>query len=328
MTIFILTLFRTGYKLRTSTLYHLLVGKRTSSVLLYGFFYQNLAFLGALPQLKEADFQEAIQQLAGQHLIDIEDGYGQLTSSGEQLLAAEKVDLTGIDNLRFGRMREESWQLILFSIQVTSHLSFNEKNYLPIEHRPYYLHQIKKWLAQSDQQLLAKIQQELIETLESLPTDEANFLANQFSGHDFQGKTIFQLLPEKWKMEPWAELYRQRAIDSFLQALPEGEFKRLIDFLDQQNINRSMLKTKELFLTKKTVDEILILRRLKQGTINDHFIEWALLDEKFPFDRFELLSFEDMDIKEVINAHYQSYDLSYLNFRLSQIYFLRKQLWN
>ena len=102
----------------------------------------------------------------------------------------------------------------------------------------------------------------------------------------------------------------------------------MIDFLDQQNINRSMLKTKELFLTEKTVDEILILRRLKQGTINDHFIEWALLDEKFPFDRFELLSFEDMDIKEVINAHYQSYDLSYLNFRLSQIYFLRKQLWN
>lgn len=38
MTFFILTLFKAGYKLRTSTLYHLLVGKRTSSVLLHGFF--------------------------------------------------------------------------------------------------------------------------------------------------------------------------------------------------------------------------------------------------------------------------------------------------
>ncbi|MFC4771327.1 helix-turn-helix domain-containing protein [Enterococcus hermanniensis] len=324
MTIFILTLFRTGYKLRTSTLYHLLVGKRTSSVLLHGFFYQNLAYLGALPQLKEAKFQQAIQQLVEHQLIDFEDGYGQLTTSGKQLLVEKKIDLTGIDNLRFGRMREESWQLILFSIQVTSHLSFNEKNYLPIEHRPYYLHQIKKWLVQSDQQLVDKIQQELLTTLETLPNDAADFLANQFSGHDFQGKTVFQLLPESWKKEPWAELYRQQAIDSLLQALPDGEFKRLIDFLDQQNINRSMIKTKELFLAGKTVDELLMLRQLKQGTINDHFIEWALLDETFPFERFELLHFTGMNTDEVINARYQAYNLSYLNFRLSQIYFLRK----
>jgi uncharacterized protein YpbB len=34
-----------GYKVRASTLYHLLKGKRTSSVLIYGFLYDCLRFI-------------------------------------------------------------------------------------------------------------------------------------------------------------------------------------------------------------------------------------------------------------------------------------------
>lgn len=43
---FILALLSHGYKVRASTLYHLLKGKRTSSVLIYGFYmivYGSLA---------------------------------------------------------------------------------------------------------------------------------------------------------------------------------------------------------------------------------------------------------------------------------------------
>lgn len=43
---FILALLSHGYKVRASTLYHLLKGKRTSSVLIYGFYmivYDSLA---------------------------------------------------------------------------------------------------------------------------------------------------------------------------------------------------------------------------------------------------------------------------------------------
>ena len=38
---FILALLSHGYKVRASTLYHLLKGKRTSSVLIYGFLYDS-----------------------------------------------------------------------------------------------------------------------------------------------------------------------------------------------------------------------------------------------------------------------------------------------
>lgn len=328
MTLFILTLFHTGYKLRTSTLYHLLVGKRTSSVLIHGFFYQNLAYLGALPTLKEKSFQEALNQLKLNHLITIDDEFGELTPLGKARLLETPLEMTGLNNMRFGRMREDCWQLILFAIQVTSYLSFNEKEYLPIENRPYYLQQVKKWLAQSNPYLLSAFKDELTMILNKIPSKEADFLANQFSGHGFQGKTVFQLLPDTFQEYPWVDLYQQRAIDLFLEQIEEGELSRLLYVLDQQNMNLSMLKTKDYFLAGKTVSEILSLRHLKQGTVNDHFIEWALLDKAFPFEKFEQLDFDGLHEGQVINSHYQEYEVSYLNFRLSQIYYLREHGWN
>ncbi|MGX7125569.1 helix-turn-helix domain-containing protein [Enterococcus viikkiensis] len=321
MTLFILTLFQTGYKLRISTLYHLLVGKRTSSVLLHGFFYDNLAYLGSFPQLKEEVFQKELQQLMNQQLITVNEGYGRLTEAGKQHLAKGSMDLSGLNNLRYGRMRDNIWQLILFAVQVTSHWSFGEKEYLPIENRPYYLQQLKKWLSTSDTGLVERVQQELTETLQQLPTENANFLANQFSGHQFQGKAAFQLLTDQ--TEPWRSLYNQCSIDLFLAKLGQGELSRLIAALDQQNINQSMLKTREFFLAGKSLSKILDLRHLKQGTINDHFIEWALLDPMFPFENFELVAFAALEEEQVIDAYYQDYEVSYLNFRLSQIHFLR-----
>ncbi|MGM0110911.1 helix-turn-helix domain-containing protein [Enterococcus sp. DIV0187] len=327
MTFFILTLFQSGYKIRTSTLYHLLVGKRTSSVLLHGFFYHNLIYLGALPNLQDADFQRELKKLVAADWIIIDEGFGMLTSRGKKQLAERKYDLSGLDNLRYGRTRENSWQLLLFAVQVISHLSYGKKEYIPIENRPFYLQQIKKWLVGSGPNLVKHFQQELLTIFQQLPSKEADFLANQFSGYDFQGKTAFQLLPEKYQNAPWNQLFRQHAIDLFLAQVKKGELARLLSALDQQNLNKSMLKTREYFLAGKTEAEILRLRHLKQGTINDHFIEWALLEKAFPFERFELLEFNQLSSEEVLDQRYQEYDIPYLNFRLSQIYYLREKQW-
>ena len=328
MTFFILTLFKAGYKLRTSTLYHLLVGKRTSSVLLHGFFHENLPYLGALPNLKEEVFRKELQRLIEKQLILVNYGFGELTVEGQRVLGKESYPFYGLNNLRYGRMRENMWHMILFSVQVISHLSFNEKNYLPIENRPYYLQQIKKWLAHSKVDVIVKFKQELELIFQKLPVNEADFLANQFSGVEFQGKTAYQLLPEKWLEEPWSSLYQQNAIDLFLAQVMQdnsGEIFRLLSNLDQQNLNQSMLITKQFFLAGKSIDEILKLRHLKQGTVNDHFIEWALIDENFPFKSFELINFNELDKNQIVNARFQEYDSSYLTFRLSQIYRMREK---
>lgn len=106
-----------------------------------------MPYLGALPNLKEEVFRKELQRLIEKQLILVNDGFGELTVEGQRVLGKESYPFYGLNNLRYGRMRENMWHMILFSVQVISHLSFNEKNYLPIENRPYYLQQIKNgWL--------------------------------------------------------------------------------------------------------------------------------------------------------------------------------------
>lgn len=54
---FILSLFQYGYKARILTIFHLLKGQRTSSVLLYEFLFDNLCFFGSDPNLLEKEYE-------------------------------------------------------------------------------------------------------------------------------------------------------------------------------------------------------------------------------------------------------------------------------
>ena len=66
---FILALFSDTDKLRPSTLYQILIGKRTSSVLSYAFFYDRLGLFQALPQLNEREYQQTIADLIQQGML-------------------------------------------------------------------------------------------------------------------------------------------------------------------------------------------------------------------------------------------------------------------
>ncbi|MGM0212581.1 helix-turn-helix domain-containing protein [Enterococcus sp. AZ109] len=325
MASFILALFHTGHKLRISTLYHLLTGKRTSSVLLHGFFYQNLSLFGCLPELKGSTFKETIERLIEKRWITQDEGFGQLTELGKKHLPLKRhAQLNALNGLRYGRERQRMWQLTLLATQVISYLTYQDKEYVPLDSRPFFLYQTKTWLRQSNQSILTEFPQELAHVLATLTKDQANFLANQFSGKEQLGKVPFQLLPTEWQEMPWGGLFYQNALDAFIQqAQLQPNFRRLLARFDQLNYNQSMIKTRQLYLEGHSVEEIGQLRKLKPGTLNDHFIEWALLDETFPFEQFELLT--PANEEEMLAWTYQAFSQTpYLNFRLSQIFFLKE----
>lgn len=326
MTDFILALFHTGHKLRISTLYHLLIGKRTSSVLIHGFFYRNLSLFDSFSQLEEKQFNRWIQQLIQKKWIEESDGFGQLTEAGQiKLQSTQRTQLIDLNGLRFGRERQRMWQLSLLAVQVISYLTYHKKEHVPLDARPFFLYQIKKWLRQAEEGLLTDFPMELEQILAALSNEQANFLANQFSGYEQYGRVAFQLLSEEWQETPWDRLYYQNAIDAFLyQALQQPNFRRLLRQLDQLNYNQSMLKTRKLYLSGLSLEEIGQQRRLKQGTLNDHFIEWALLADDFPFSDFQLITPDSEN--EMLTWRYQEFsEMPYLNFRLSQILFLKEQ---
>ena len=53
-----------------------------------------------------------------------------------------------------------------------------------------------------------------------------------------------------------------------------------------QNLNKSMLVTRKMLQSGVSVGQVMQQRRLKLGTVQDHIIEWALLEETFPFEKF------------------------------------------
>ena len=76
MDAFILALFHHSDKLRPSTIYQILYGKRTSSVLSYAFFYDRLGYFQAMPNLEEDEFNKRITALiAAKQLVADEKGF-------------------------------------------------------------------------------------------------------------------------------------------------------------------------------------------------------------------------------------------------------------
>lgn len=86
MTEFILSLFLSRNKLRVSSLFQLISGKRTTSVLIYSFLNDLLLVHGSFPTLKEEEFLAIITRLEQEKLIVLIDNHASITTLGEKKL--------------------------------------------------------------------------------------------------------------------------------------------------------------------------------------------------------------------------------------------------
>ncbi|MEI5992588.1 helix-turn-helix domain-containing protein [Candidatus Enterococcus mansonii] len=333
---FILALFQHGYKVRTSTLYHLLKGKRTSSVLLYGFFYNNLPFFQLFPELSETQYNKIINELAEKHLLRLNsNGDAQITAKGQQVIASNQQYMW-LDNYRLGRTDEAIWRLLQFTVQVVSQLSYSNKHYIPLEQSPLYQNQVKMYIKSMPKaKLIERIKQEWQEIFSALSTEEANFFARQFSGYKQIGKTSFQLLDMENKAFDRFLIKKDRIhhLLKVIQKLPNNSFlKELIRPLLKQNENNSMNETRKYLNKHFSLDELALQRGVKRSTVQDHLLEVALTND-FPFERF--ISNETVNFLDNFKPPYQEWDyrslkqtkpeFDYFEFRLYQIQKMKEE---
>lgn len=338
---FILTLFREGDKLKGSSLYHLLKGKRSSSILLFGFFHDNLFVSGMYPKLTEAGFNQQLSQYVKQGLLEeTAEGY-LVTDSG---LAAnqqffQEFSPAQLNFFRFGRSDIEAWRLLKFAVQVVSNLVAGENNYIPMESEVFIQKHIKHWLAlRSREETVTAVYHELEQIFTSMDQAKADYLANQFSGYEFAGLVNFQLLKNQEK--DVAFLLDREAVHEFLNQLeqhPDFILYHLAAPVLRKNQNQSMLVTQKLILEGYPREEVEHMRRLKRGTIQDHLLEWALQDVDFPYADFitaatiqflenlqtpaKAWSYKELSQKGPI----QKDSIDYFEFRLYQIQQYRKE---
>lgn len=334
---FILALFGHGYKARTSTLYHLLKGKRTTSVLLYGFLYDNLRFFQLTPELTERQFSKTLTQLFKQKLLQSDgESAAQITDLGLQMLKRASYCYENLDNYRFGKTDADMWRLLQFSVQVVSHLSYSDKNYIPLEQSPLYQQQVKSLIkALPKAQLIKTVKQEWQQLFSFLSKESANFFAQQFSGYHTIGKTTAQLLDPK--LEAFERsLAAKEALHQLLSLILSLEENSLLQKFIlphmKLNENQSMNETSQYLKYNLSLDELAKRRNLKKSTVQDHLLELALVND-FPFDQY--LSEESIRFLGNLEPPYQDWvyrvekqqqpQLDYFEFRLYQIKKLKEE---
>lgn len=319
----ILSFFNHCRKARSSTLYHFLIGKRTQSVLVYGYFYEILRFFGILPKLKQETYQKIIEAHIKNGNLESFENEVRLTEKGSrQLQNFSLQNYPFINQEAYAKIDEQSFRLFLLAVQVMSHVSYHSNQYIPVENTPFYTLQVKKWFQTVK---LTHFKEELCILLERLPQAQADMLARQFSGYQVYGKTL-QQLSEK---DVLFQFFEQKNLIHQVLRLAH-EFQSFNQLLMLYKKETSAKKTWVMIDNGKSLAEIASLRRVKPSTIQDHFIERALFDENFEFKNFypQKRNAHDFTQEEIIRlkvSDLEELQGDFLAFRLLQIDWLREK---
>ena len=332
---FILALFQHGYKAKTSTLFHLLKGKHTSSVLIYGFLFNSLRFFGAFPELSETDYNYCLNELKEkEYLIFFNDGQGQLSKKGANYLLSNSINFLSeyswIDFFRFGKSDDECWRMLQFSIQIISYLSYGENKYAPLEQSPIFQNHIKKIIKKYPKvRLVQQSKTEWQFLLSKFTIEEANFFAHQFTGYQQTGQIIQQLVdPNKTSLTNYL-LWKSRLHKLLTYILSNEQtsiLKQLIHPLIKKNENKSMNETVEYIKLNTPLEEIAQKRKIKISTVKDHCLEAAIMGvldidqfvNQSSFTTFDKIqgAFQEWQYRELKE---KIVSLDYIDFRLYQI---------
>ncbi|MCC4045532.1 helix-turn-helix domain-containing protein [Enterococcus gallinarum] len=319
MDAFILALFHHSDKLRPSTIYQILYGKRTSSVLSYAFFYDRLGYFQAMPNLEEDEFNKRITALiAAKQLVADEKGF--LQTVAPAALTEVETLCRHLNYFQFGRRGEQMWRLVQLLVQAAAFQGISNR-YIPVENTPMFTEPVRQLIRQHPK-LKQALFTELWTVFEQIPGEFADFLAGTLTGPEQIGQTFFQLLPDNYQKMPWNQFFPAAAIHCFL-SVANKQSPLLAAGLKpfyQENLNQSMLKTRRLFLSGKSIEEIMELRQIKRGTVNDHLIEWAIIDDQFPYHYFATKQqFPPLSWKLPYHILQKEVPLDFLSIRINQI---------
>lgn len=319
---FILALFGENDKLRMNTLYQILVGRKSASMLYYAYGHQLLDIVGIFPHLSKAEYEKIIQQLINQKALSIVGN--ELVRVQIQPFLLNQEPYCHLNHFHIKNSLSLWRMLQLFLCR----LSYWPAEYQGpvLENSPFYLLNVDQMIAQMDEEQKQKIYEELSHVFSQMPQDQADFLANTFSGKQISGKTFYQVLPEDLH-SPFDICYTLACVErfwSYLMTHTELVLFQLFKPFILENYKQSMLVTRQYYKFGYDVEKIAQIRGLKEGTIIDHLIEWAILDNKFPFEDFQLLTQEeillDYRYKDLVE---ENSEISFLQYRLSQIAILK-----
>lgn len=266
-------------KRRIQAIYYILTGKRTTSNLYAALQYDLLDYWQIYPHLKQGDYQQTLKalQLAGD--VTVIDKTVCLTKQGQfkqQQIIYHFKHYQG----PFIGDADDLQQKLNLAIQVVSHYLTKKQHYYPLQTKLSVKQAVTKWFV-ANKGHLVDFKDELTTVLADMSQDNANLMANQWTGYQtnaLSNQELANILAINLE-----QLYLQQ-LDAF------AEFLNLIT-VDAQNLPllASLLKplvtplsqstdyTFQLIQNGLSFAEIMRKRQIKASTLYEHLLEIAIL---------------------------------------------------
>ncbi|AST92284.1 helix-turn-helix domain-containing protein [Sutcliffiella cohnii] len=320
-----------------SAIYHLLKGKKSSQTIQDAKLYTLYPLFGIFPTVAREDLQEAVNYLLYHNFINQSEERYSVTEKGVNILN-EWIKANPLPHSLNGWEYRDKWMIFwkryTLITQTISNLIRGNGNFIPIQYDFEIQLFVKQFLKMWSKEELAqklKVETELI--LKNQPQLQANLFVIQLSGYSTAGNTI-QQAARKWNIDSiWASILFQACIHSILHTLKAEPSKfpvlssicnDLISPMTQ--LTKTTQTTMQLIQKNYTIEEIAVIRNLKESTIEDHIVEITMNFPEFsiaPFineeqvreiqeKMYHLRTKQLKKIKEAINKD----DISYFQIRL------------
>lgn len=334
----LLDCFSTKEPIKMNSLYHILTGKRTVSVMLQALRYDLSPYYTIFPKLNRTYLEERVAFFEKKGWFVFQETGHLLTEQGKQEIEtffnAGHARLNNRAQLRYALILPRFRRRMLFLTQILSEVRHQNTHYLPLEERVAEQQWIKEFLKECGQpkdEIGEAFGLEWMKLLESEKLENPELFIEQFEGHNQSRKTAAQV-GELYGMEEaevwirWHENWLELIVE--LEANPSiaPYMAQVLQSLVKRGglCSISTQETYHLWVAGRTPLQIAEERRLKESTIYDHFTEMAVLYPTFPFEQFLM---KEM-ILAVKDAHLQQEKLDYtsLQNRFPSISFFESRL--
>ncbi|MEG0259017.1 MAG: helix-turn-helix domain-containing protein [Lysinibacillus sp.] len=316
-----------------SAAYHLLKGKRSGQTIQDVGLFKLHAFFGLLPKLQRAVFDKEVATFMQYSWLKMQEtGHYSLTKLGIQ--HAEQTLTFLLDGWHYRGNEHIFFARLSLVVQSLSYQKEKVKSFSPISKDEI----VQKWVRAFliDQQYSKNhLQQQLFEELsqvveESVVSENSKqLLMYRLSGHSVPGWTWQQLASERKESELDSQLAFVEILHCLLNAVNKSETSPLLVKISeglrvQAMLTESAQQTANLYEKGYSLEQIVHIRRLKQSTIEDHLVEFAMNEPNFSIGAF--VTYEDaqsvlqaslnLQTKKLKVLHEELPHLSYFQLRL------------
>ena len=292
----------------TSSVFHLLKGKKSSQTIQDARLYHLDKWFQTAPFLERTVFERLINNLADQQLIEFDSlNHVNVTVFGKEKLSTLSTTLPSLAFLHGWSLQDCAiafWKRLSLAVQVASHLLHRDSAYFPVSRDEQIQMWLKEFLADrqlSREELATHLYYELLTLLKDQQAEDPLILVLRLSGKKRTGKTTAQA-GELLNIESTEYWYRFLNLLHFtIQYIIQHAahfpllFAMIQDIYDPVVLTQSTRKTVDMLKSGLTIEEIIVSRRLKRSTVEDHIVELA-----FHYPGFSIRPFVSEKMEEEV----------------------------